>query len=352
MANLALLGDDGEVADHGGVRVRAELVGWVTGERSVNRTDLRWAVDGTDLGVLWSSGRDTVLAAFGDTFQPRNPAGGGRGGDRRSNVLARSTDRDLSRGMIIESFVTDRDGHAAEILPARKVNGWEKSIIPTAGIHVDGRDHLAYMSVRRWGAPGWWRTNYAGFAYSDDGGRTWAKPIGRGGPTWWNTWRGDQRFQMVALAGHGDHVLIFGTPNGREGSCYLARARLDHLLQPGRHEQWCADGWRAGNPPVDQWHTVPLFGPWVSELSVAWHRPTQRWLATYFDQGRGAIVVRSAPEPTGPWSEQHEVATSAEWPGLYGAYLHPWSMDDPEPLFLMSQWGPYAVAAMRLTDLC
>jgi len=331
--------------------VRAELVAWVTGERSANRTDLCWAVGGTDLGIVWSSGPDTVLAAFGDTFHPCDPAGGGGGGDWQSNVLARSTDRDLTHGMNLDAFVTDRPGHAAEILPSSKIDGVEMTTIPTAGIHVDGRDYVAYMSVRQWGAPGRWRTNYAGFAFSDDGGRTWAKPVGPGSPTWKNTRKGRQRFQMLAMAEHGDHVLVYGTPNGRQGCCYLARARKDHLLEPWRHEQWCADGWRAGNPGVDQWHAVPMFGPSVSELSVAYHPPTRRWLATYFHEGRGAVVVHTAPEPTGPWSAPRDVVTAAEWPGLYGAYLHPWSMRDPEPMFLMSQWGPYAVAAMRLAGL-
>lgn len=330
--------------------MRAAHVAWVTGEQSANQTGPRWAVGGTDLGICWDDGHGGVLVAFGDTFHPRQPQGGGGGGDWRSNVLARSSDRNLAAGLALEWFATDRPGHAREILPAVKVDHAEITTIPTGGVSVGSRQYLSYMSVQHWGAPGQWRTGYAGFAFSDDGGATWAKPVGPGTPTWANTPAADQRFQMTALVRHGGYVYLFGTPNGRQGCCYLARVSEHAVLDLSQHEQWCADGWRGGNPVEDQWHTTALFGPHVSELGVAYHAPTRQWLAVYFREP-DALVVRAAPQLTGPWSPENVVATARAFPGLYGTFWHPWSMADPEPSFLMSQWGPYNVQLMRLTGV-
>lgn len=331
--------------------VHAEHAAWITGEKSSNRTDLHWAVGGTDLGVCWDDGRGGVLVAFGDTFHPRQPQGGGGGGDWRSNVVARSTDRDLTGGMVLDSFVTDRPGHARELLPSVKVDHAEVTTIPTGGICVDKRQYMTYMSVKHWGDPGRWTTGYAGFAYSDDGGNTWAKPVGPGTPTWVNTPNYDQRFQMCALARHEGYVLIFGTMNGRAGPCYLARVPEAHVLDLSRHELWDGTRWRAGNPGADQWATAEVLPAPVSELSVMYHRASGQWLAAYFRESAGAVVVHTAPVPTGPWSEPNVVATAADFPGLYGAFWHPWSIDDPEPYFLMSEWGPYNVELMRLRGL-
>src|SRR3546814_20562666 len=44
------------------------LVGWVTGPESPNDTVNRFAITGTDLGIMWDNGRGEVLMAFGDTY--------------------------------------------------------------------------------------------------------------------------------------------------------------------------------------------------------------------------------------------------------------------------------------------
>lgn len=323
--------------------MRASAVAWVTGEQSAVRTDQRWAVGGTDLGVCWDDGRGGVLSAFGDTFNPRQTQGGGGGGDWRSNVLARSTVADLSTGWPLEWFATDAPGHARQILASRKINGVEITTIPTGGCSVGDRQYIAYMSVKEWGAPGRWLTNYAGLAYSDDGGASWHKFTGPGSPTWGNTPDYDQRWQMCALVRHGGYVYLFGTPNGRAGAAYLARAPESTLLDLSTHRQWDGTRWIS-----DQWQAAPVLPAPVSELSVMYHRHSAQWLAAYYRENVDAIVVHTAPELTGPWSPPQPVVTAADWPGLYGAFFHPWSADDPDPCFLMSQWGPYNVVLMRL----
>ncbi|MGH2345442.1 MAG: DUF4185 domain-containing protein [Chloroflexota bacterium] len=119
-------------------RGQARRVGVLTGAGSLNMTEGRYDIKGTDLGIMWTDERGRVLIAFGDTFGSQWTGTGSRSGDPaaidwRSNTLAFS------------------------------------------------RDYLAYMSVRHFGQPGHWITNYGGIAYSDDGGQTWREaPVGCG----------------------------------------------------------------------------------------------------------------------------------------------------------------------------
>jgi hypothetical protein len=75
--------------------------------------------------------------------------------------------------MPFTEFVSDRPGHTKESLPPLKQDNVEITKIPTGGVNVRGRNYLAYISVRHFGSPGQWITNYGGIAYSDDDGQTW-----------------------------------------------------------------------------------------------------------------------------------------------------------------------------------
>src|ERR1700694_3045994 len=71
------------------------LVGWVTGPESPNDTIRRFAITGTDLGIMWDNGdpiNHQVLMAFGDTIGYCSV----RGRQWRYNTLFRSQDRALS----------------------------------------------------------------------------------------------------------------------------------------------------------------------------------------------------------------------------------------------------------------
>lgn len=124
----------------------AHRVAVLTGPKSINATHTRYGVHGTDLGITWQGAGNRFLMAFGDTF-------GRAGSDWRSNTLAVSSDRVLADGMRFDGMITDRPRHAKELLPSRKIDNVEKTVVPTGGAHA-GRDYLSYMSVRRWGTPG------------------------------------------------------------------------------------------------------------------------------------------------------------------------------------------------------
>lgn len=317
-----------------------ELVAKVTGPDSDNRTPERFAVHGTDLGILWDAGDGRVFVLFGDTF---GEGWGGDGGgpntaDWRCNVLGFSRTRDLSNGLFLDGFVPRPEGGAAQVI-ARDGRPDEITVIPNSGIAIDGVQYVQYMSVRWWGPPGEWHTNYSGIAVSHDGGVTWDKPEGA---RWINRAERDHPFQMGAFARDGDHVYLFGTTNGRLGPAYLARVAPGQILDASAYEYFTGQGW-----DYDEFAAVPVLDGEVGELSVAYNVHLGQWLAMHIDHPNLRVVLRSADRLEGPWSAGEVAVSSDQLPGLYGGFLHPWSMDGPDVYYLMSQWGPYNVFLMR-----
>lgn len=328
---------------------RVDEIAPVTGERSPNRTGSRFGVYGTDLGILWDNGSNEILVAFGDTYG-EGWGGNGTGpddADWRWNVLAGSTTTDLREGIALYPVVTRPDGTAGQMLPHDLTVEHEVTIIPTSGIAAAGVNYLHYMSVRRWGPPGRWRTNHSGIALSHDLGRTWTAPADA---RWPNTdrrtglfGRREHPFQLGAFARQEPHVYLMGTPNGRFGGGSLARVDPARVSEVDSYEYWTGSDWKTGDPFAA---VEVLPGP-VGELSLLHHKYTDRWLATHLDEGRAAIVLRTALELVGPWSEPLELVSGRDYPGLYGGFLHPWCDEGPDVYFMLSLWNSYNVRLMR-----
>ena len=45
--------------------------------------------------------------------------------------------------------------------------------LPTPGTEFGATQYLSFMSVKQWGSPGQWTTNYSAIAYSVDNGENW-----------------------------------------------------------------------------------------------------------------------------------------------------------------------------------
>jgi hypothetical protein len=323
----------------------ADPVAVLTGAASTNATETRYEIKGTDLGIMWIDEHGYILTAFGDTFGAR--WGGVNSGfanpgviDWRSNTLARSSDPNPAHGLHFDAFVTDRPGHAKELMPSLKRDGVEMTKIPTGGINIGGRNYLAYMSVRSFTKPGHWITNYGGIAYSDDGGENWSDaPSARQ----LNTPTLDEKFQMIAFARRDGFVYTFGTPNGRFGNAYVARVPEQQLLDKSAYEFWTGKSWQQG----DSMMAAPIVQKPVGEISVRYDQIIKSWEMMYLDESRKAIVLRLAPQPAGPWGAPIPVATAHEYPKLYGGFLHPESKGR-DLYFTMSQYDSYNVSMMHV----
>lgn len=320
----------------------------VTGADSVNATDKTFGIHATDLGLIWDAGQDRVFVMFGDTY---GDGWGGRGAgpssaDWRTNILLASRSTDLeTEGFLLDTGLSRRSGGAAQVIRRNRLNiprakFPEHTLIPNAGITVDGVHYVQYMSVAFWRGGGKWRTFQAGIARSDDDGRTWSKPV-RG--RWLNLF-GHDRFQIAALTRDDDWVYLVGTTNGRHGPAYLARVEPRRVDRVAAYSYWDGTDWQANRR-----RAAPIIDGPIGEMSVVYHRGLGQWLAMHLDEDQAAIVLRSAPEITGPWTSGSISASGREYPALYGGFIHPWFLEDNQIYWLMSQWDPYNVFLMRST---
>ncbi|MCP3145233.1 DUF4185 domain-containing protein [Pyxidicoccus xibeiensis] len=271
---LAFAGSAGAVTPTGVTKVSRVTGATPAGELlpNPNQTHTNYEVYGTDLGIVWDKGGGEVFVLFGDTFGVGWCGNGGCGGGWRSNVLARSSDTTLSNGLTFSTMIQDSARHAKEVLPSRKINNDEITVIPTAGITVGSRHYIHYMSVHHWGDPGMWFTNYAGIAYSDDNGQNWVKhPSAR----WQNNASWSHPFQMGAMVRNGGFVYLYGTPNGRFGNVHLARVPENALLDINAYRYWDGNGWS-----TSQAAARPVAIGIAGELSVSYNATFGRFLMT------------------------------------------------------------------------
>jgi hypothetical protein len=147
---------------------------------------------------------------------------------------------------------------------------------------------------------------------------------------------------MIAFARRDGFVYAFGTPNGRFGDAHIARVPEQQLLDQSAYEYWTGKGWQRGNSSI----ATPIVDGPVGELSVRYDQTFKSWEMMYLDESRKDIVLRLAPQPTGPWSAEIPVATSREYPNLYGGFLDPDSKGS-DLYFTMTQYDIYNVTMMH-----
>src|SRR5690606_7626402 len=131
----------------------------------------------------------------------------------------------------------------------------------------------------------------------------------------------------------------------RFDNAYLARVPEADMLVKESYEYWDGTGWALN----DEAAAAPVIDVPVAELSVAYNSYYDKYMMTYLNENRYAIVMRSSDSLTSGWSAETEIATGAEYPGLYGAFIHPWTNDGRDLYFLMSEWAPYNVVLMHST---
>ncbi|GAA4641393.1 DUF4185 domain-containing protein [Gordonia humi] len=325
---------------------RTRTVSWVTGPRSHNQTFGRFGISGTDVGVAWDNGRGQTLMAFGDTFG--NCLRQDRGW--RNNTLLRTTDRNLADGLTLS-----RTGYAGPMFGAVGFSGIEKTKIPTAGISIGGKQYVNYMSVRAWGPPSRWDTNYSATAVSSDNGRTWFTPqstirvnvgVDAALPAGWPSVNHvNPLFQQSAyVEGRGADagwIYQYGTPNGRFGSAHIARFRPGDILDPSRYQYWTGTRW--GGPASNP---APIVRRPVTELSVAFSPVLNKYVM--LDSPNG-VLMRTASRPQGPWSHARRIAPASL--ELYAPMMLPSSPalrgTGPELYFNASRWDDYNVALIQ-----
>jgi hypothetical protein len=322
--------------------VNVQIVARLTGPGSNNNTQAV-AIGGTDLGHMVNHGGRTYYL-FGDTFSGDTPA---QGGFWRSNVMAYSTDFSPSNGITFDGWVQNTTGQAREVIYSGRTSPITE--IPTGAVSINDRIYTWYMAVNWWGPPGQWTANYAGLAYWKEGDEAFTVVDSFAFP-------GNGNFGMVAatirtdpLGQTDEHVYVWGTPAGRLGGVKLARVEPQDITDINAYEYF--GGLDAGQPNwVQSEFDAPLIvGPTVGEMSVMYNEALQSWTMLYLNHNRYAIEIRQSPEPWGPWSDPIEVATGAQFAGLYGSYMNPLLVENggESIYFTMSLWDSYDVYLVK-----
>ncbi|WP_439030681.1 DUF4185 domain-containing protein [Gordonia terrae] len=338
------------------LRGATTAISWVTGPRSPARTDARFGITATDVGVPWDNGSGQILMAFGDTW--------GRCAGQmvwKHNTLLRSdANSDLDKAIRFPDAVPGSTRSGASVTGAHPtwaqpmfnavgVRNVEVGRIPTGGISIGGTQFVSFMSIHRWEGPGRWRTNYSAIAVSHNNGQTWSVD---NGTMRWNTdltvpgvpqvSAGHGRFQMGAFLRSGGYIYQYGTPNGRFGATYVARFRPADILRLERYRYFDGQNWSSN--PAD---ATPIVPRPVGEVSVAYNNFLGRFVM--LTERAGTIVLRTAPTPQGPWGGERVLISQAQSSGLYTPYLHPRS-SGKNLYFVVSRWDDYNVMLVR-TDL-
>ncbi|WP_231569384.1 DUF4185 domain-containing protein [Prescottella defluvii] len=336
---------------------KTKAIEMVTGPGSPNNSIERFSVSGTDLGIMWDTGKTgqdrEVMVLFGDTVGDCDEPGD----QWRSNVLFRSGDESLDDGMRIDSSPLDGPNFSRQVidglLPNPRGGFPEFTVIPTGGVAVDGVQYVRWMSVRSWDTPGEWTTNYSGLATSTDNGERWhtdpstvrANLDGLGIPGIPPVSPENNDWQMSAfLPGRAgdDFIYEFGTQSGRSGQARIARVPKAQIADSLAYQYWNGSDWSE-----DIADAVPVISGKVSELSVQWNPYLNRYVSIYTDLG--GLRMRQALRPEGPWSTADTLIKSAALPSLYGGFMHPWS-DGRYLHYVVTTWDRYNVIYMR-TDL-
>jgi hypothetical protein len=319
-----------------------ERVCQLTGPDAFNDT-ASVKIAGADLGSMFDAGGKTWFA-FGDTFGERAAdAVGGGGQIWRSNVLAWTTDANPADCIAFGGWVTDEVGWAKEVLESKKRDDDEMTVIPTYGFEANGAMYLHFMSVKHWGDPGEWETNFGGLAKSTDAGQTWAKLADV-------TWPGSGSFQQVSVAKVDGELYVWGIPAGRLGGVRLMKVAEKEVEQLTAYQYFTATG--SDGAPV--WSSRPedaktIIDRPTGELSVTWNAYLGRWLMTTMADNANAVIYEGIT-PWGPWGQPISLFTQEQLPGLYAPFMNARYVADggKTVYFALSLWGPYNVFWYRV----
>lgn len=294
----------------------------------------RFGVDGTDLGITCRMPDGGFASLFGDTWDSAQPGTFLSPQSWRSPTMLYSSTVPSPTQPIAFSGAAGLNGEGlAPDLFYNGHNNGEVSVIPTDCISFPETHDVivSYQSIRLWEPDSdteEWQTNYAGLAWSHDGG-----PFVRTDLRWNNDPGNTDPFQVWSMERDGEYVYILSTRAGRQaGPMMLRRVHWDRVLDQGAYECWNGDGWGG--------ECKPLMTGRFGEPSL--RKVGNEWAMSYLDIDptdfhNTAIKTRIGITPAGPWSVPKVQLTWDDLPGLYGGFIHPASTPNQLTL-IVSDW--------------
>ena len=321
-----------------------QMHGQLTGQDATVDSTV-FGVGGTDLGIIVKHETEFFFF-FGDTFSSTDSMTG----NWRSNTLAISTDTDPSNGISLDDWIVEpTTGLAKELISSLKIDNVEMTCIPTTAVSIDGILYVYYMSVRHWSSTGGvWTCNNASVAVSTDNGQNFSKMTNI-------SWDGDSNFILFSVAQPYDesdeYLYLLSTPSGRFGSCYLSRVDPTQLLNISEYSYF--SGLSLTNTTIWSSETddaFPIFSTPTGEVSVMWNEYLNMWTSFYTNNEDFSIVLRTADNLWGPWSDSVTIVDYTEYPSLYGSFVHPEYVEDNGEIvyFIMSIFSEYNTFVMSV----
>jgi Domain of unknown function (DUF4185) len=332
-----------------------------------NRTESRFGIIGTDLGVSFAH-RDRLYFLFGDTWR----VGHSTPNDDLDSI-AFCTDTNADDGLKL-TFLSE-----PPLVPGIAEGAFE---VPLDGVSWNGNMYTFFSTDHR-PVGVYTLMGKSILARSDNNGLdfTFLYEVSR------------RKFINVStmivdahdhgLPGAGPQLVVFGSGRYRSSDVYLAVKPAAKLEEPGGF-LFYVGGFSQPRWSRDEEEAVPLFGEGcVGELSARWNPLLNAWVCLYnadWPADRpsvGGIVMRWARCPYGPWSEGDLVFSvndglgkfmhlphadhtqeglgsdrSAELGGMYGPYQIPQysrrSGDEVRIYFTMSTANPYQAMLMTV----
>lgn len=351
------------------------------GEPTLNRTESRFGLVGTDLGASFEHD-GKLYFFFGDTNGTRRDRGReAEGGPRqgRGNDSIAFTDDVQPEDCLTLAFVTDSGGHfRSPTVPGISLLGFE---VPTGGFSLNGTmyvffttDHSQQRTMDR-----------SVLARSRDDAQSFELVYNLSNEKFINV--APVVVDNASIPGlpqaQGQGVLLWGSGLFRRSDPFLAYLPATQVEQ--RQALRFFAGLDSDNRPrwsTEESQVAPLFShPCIGEHSVAWNPFLKKWLMLYNCSAPRGINFRVAEAPWGPWSEAHvlfqpwedqgychfiHVSWAAQrcdsvhdpqrqnvWGGEYGPYLIPSLTTGNDTrttvYFVMSTWNPYNVMLMKAT---
>ncbi len=302
-----------------------------------NRTESRFGIIGTDLGVSFAH-RDRLYFLFGDTWR-----------------VVHSIPNDDFDSIAFCTDANADDGLDLTFLPQPPlVNGITQGAfeVPLDGVSWNDSMYVFFSTDHR--AVGiYTMMGRSILARSDNNGLDFTLLYEVSRYKFINVSAMIVDAREHGLPGDGPQLVVFGSGRYRSSDVYLAVKPAARLEEPGGFLFY------AGGLSQPQWSSdedgaVPLFGEGcVGELSVRWNPLLGAWMCLYnadwpADRSSvGGIVMRWARRPYGPWS-QGDLAFSVD-DGL-GKFMHLPGVDHTQEGLgsdrsadLGGMYGPYQI---------
>lgn len=271
-------------------------------------------ITGQDAVTSVELGDGTTFWIFGDTIEgPFDSIRGFELTEVLSNTGAIVPLQDLSDGVREFRYLTDASGTRARQLvefvpPEHKAR---QRLWAIHGAQVGGSLYLYYHRITMDPELDVFETfvlDGMGVARAGADHEFTRLPAPDGSHEWW---KGDEPGFGVWVQPHGDHLYLWGSiqPESKSaGDMYLARVRpeaiedlaaYEYLVQtPTAEHPDAPTVWSSTFTP-----TACLFSDVPNEMSSSWNEHLGCFISLTTFQRDNQLVIRTAPELTGPWSE-------------------------------------------------